>query len=69
MPGVCFDAVLCEGGDVDSAPENIVVVSGAGTGIGRATAQRLVAAGFGVVAVGRRRQPLDQLTAGLGQRV
>ena len=49
--------------------ENIVVVSGAGTGIGRAAAQRLVADGFGVVAVGRRREPLDRLAAGLGPQV
>lgn len=50
--GRLFDAVLCEGGGVDNAPENIVVVGGAGTGIGRATAQRLVTAGFGVAASG-----------------
>ena len=49
--------------------ENTVVVSGAGTGIGRATAQRLAAAGYGVMAVGRRRQPLDQLAAQLGPQV
>jgi 3-oxoacyl-[acyl-carrier protein] reductase len=38
-----------------------VVVSGAGTGIGRAVACRLAAEGFHVTAVGRRREPLDQL--------
>ncbi|MBV9445806.1 MAG: SDR family NAD(P)-dependent oxidoreductase [Streptosporangiaceae bacterium] len=46
--------------------QDTVVVSGAGTGIGRAAAQRLAAAGFGVIAVGRRRQPLDQLATELG---
>ncbi len=49
--------------------ENIVVVSGAGTGIGRAVAQRLAGAGFGVIAAGRRREPLDRLAAGLGPQV
>jgi 3-oxoacyl-[acyl-carrier protein] reductase len=38
-----------------------VVVSGAGSGIGRAVALRLAAAGFHVTAVGRRREPLDRL--------
>ena len=49
--------------------QGTVVVSGAGTGIGRATAQRLAAGGFGVVAVGRRREPLEQLSAELGPQV
>jgi 3-oxoacyl-[acyl-carrier protein] reductase len=43
-----------------SAP-GTVVVSGAGTGIGRAVARRLSAGGFHVTAVGRRKEPLDQL--------
>ena len=51
---------------MDIETQATVVVSGAGTGIGRAAAQRLAAAGFGVIAVGRRRQPLDQLAAELG---
>lgn len=46
--------------------QSTVVVSGAGSGIGRATAQRLIAGGFGVVAVGRRREPLELLAAELG---
>lgn len=39
----------------------MVVVSGAGTGIGRAVARRLAADGFHVLAVGRRTEPLDRL--------
>jgi NAD(P)-dependent dehydrogenase (short-subunit alcohol dehydrogenase family) len=34
---------------------DMIVVSGAGTGIGRAVSRRLVADGFQVLAVGRRR--------------
>jgi 3-oxoacyl-[acyl-carrier protein] reductase len=49
--------------------ENLVVVSGAGTGIGRAVAARLVADGFGVLAVGRRRAPLDRLASELGPQL
>lgn len=40
-----------------------VVVSGAGTGIGRAVALELIADGWHVTAVGRRREPLEQLAA------
>ncbi len=40
---------------------DLVVVSGAGTGIGRAVARRLAGDGFHVLAVGRRPEPLDQL--------
>jgi 3-oxoacyl-[acyl-carrier protein] reductase len=39
----------------------MVVVSGAGTGIGRAVARRLAGDGFHVLAVGRRREPLERL--------
>lgn len=38
-----------------------VVVSGGGTGIGRAVVERLVADGRDVTAVGRRREPLEAL--------
>jgi meso-butanediol dehydrogenase / (S,S)-butanediol dehydrogenase / diacetyl reductase len=37
------------------------LVSGAGTGIGRATALLLAESGYGVALVGRRPQPLDQV--------
>ena len=40
-----------------------IVISGAGSGIGRAAARRLAADGFHVTAVGRRKEPLDQLAA------
>jgi len=40
---------------------DMIVISGAGTGIGRAAARRLVADGFHVLAVGRRADPLERL--------
>ncbi|MEU7997348.1 SDR family oxidoreductase [Micromonospora sp. NPDC049060] len=46
------------------APRRIVVVTGAGTGIGRATARGFSAQGARVVAVGRRPAPLAETAAG-----
>jgi 3-oxoacyl-[acyl-carrier protein] reductase len=46
--------------------EDTVVVSGAGTGIGRATARRLVLDGFHITAVGRRQEPLVRLVGEMG---
>ncbi|HVB46382.1 MAG TPA: SDR family oxidoreductase [Streptosporangiaceae bacterium] len=46
-----------------------VVISGAGTGIGRAVARRMAAEGLHVTAVGRRREPLERLADQLGQNV
>lgn len=43
-----------------------VVVSGAGSGIGRAVAQRLAGEGHHVTVVGRRREPIEHLAADLG---
>ncbi|MFF2272332.1 SDR family oxidoreductase [Agromyces sp. NPDC058136] len=40
-----------------------VLVTGAGTGIGRATARALLAAGFAVTLAGRRRGPLEEAAA------
>ena len=40
---------------------DMIVVSGAGTGIGCAVSRRLVADGFHVLAVGRRPEPLERL--------
>ena len=40
---------------------DLIVVSGAGSGIGRAVSRRLVADGFHVLAVGRRPEPLERL--------
>ena len=55
----------------EAAPS--AVVTGAGTGIGRATALLLAEAGYGVGLVGRRPQPLNQvaeeITAGGGRAV
>ncbi|MET8567638.1 SDR family oxidoreductase [Streptomyces sp. NPDC004783] len=42
----------------------IVVVTGAGTGIGRATARAFAAEGAHVVAIGRRRRPLEETAGG-----
>ncbi|MET9428466.1 SDR family oxidoreductase [Streptomyces sp. NPDC003036] len=42
----------------------IVVVTGAGTGIGRATARAFAAEGARVVAIGRRSEPLEETAAG-----
>jgi NAD(P)-dependent dehydrogenase (short-subunit alcohol dehydrogenase family) len=41
----------------------VAVVTGAGTGLGRATAEVLGAASIACVLVGRRREPLEQVTA------
>ncbi len=43
-----------------------VVVSGGGTGIGRAVAARLAGCGQHVTVAGRRRAPLDEVAAGSG---
>ncbi|MGW7099893.1 SDR family NAD(P)-dependent oxidoreductase [Streptomyces sp. NPDC054838] len=49
-----------------TAPQSrrIVVVTGAGTGIGRATARAFAAEGAQVVAIGRRSEPLRETAAG-----
>lgn len=47
----------------------VALVTGAGTGIGAATTSRLVAAGYDVVAVGRRRDLLEGLHATHGDAV
>jgi len=43
------------------------ILTGAGTGIGLATAKLLLAKGVGIVAVGRRPEPLDALVAEFGR--
>ncbi|MQA78881.1 MAG: SDR family NAD(P)-dependent oxidoreductase [Streptosporangiales bacterium] len=46
-----------------------VLVTGGGTGIGRAVAERFAAAGDTVVVTGRRREPLERTAKELGDRV
>ncbi|MFF7890107.1 SDR family NAD(P)-dependent oxidoreductase [Streptomyces sp. NPDC020794] len=50
----------------NTAPQSsrIVVVTGAGTGIGRATARAFAAEGAHVVAIGRRSEPLKETAVG-----
>ncbi len=51
-----------------SATSKVAVVTGAGTGIGRAASVALAEMGYTVVLVGRRRGPLDEVEALLAQR-
>ena len=44
----------------------IAVITGAGSGIGKAVAQAMLAAGYGVVLAGRRSEPLDAVANGAG---
>ncbi len=49
-----------------SAPQKIALVTGAGTGIGKASALALLRAGYGVVLAGRRAELLDKAVADAG---
>ncbi|MEV0198545.1 SDR family oxidoreductase [Nonomuraea sp. NPDC050691] len=51
------------------APQSsrIVAVTGAGTGIGRATARAFAAEGAHVFAIGRREEPLEETATGYGR--
>ena len=46
--------------------ERVAIVTGAGTGIGRAATLRLLESGYRVVLAGRRREPLEELAAQAG---
>src|SRR3989454_1442594 len=49
-----------------NSPNKVAVVTGAGTGIGKAVAVALLRDGYRVVLAGRRKQPLDQAAADAG---
>ncbi|MBB3771423.1 NAD(P)-dependent dehydrogenase (short-subunit alcohol dehydrogenase family) [Angulomicrobium tetraedrale] len=51
-----------------NASNRIALVTGAGTGIGKAAALALGEAGFTLVLTGRRREPLDAVAAELGDK-
>jgi len=54
-----------------SLADRVALITGAGTGIGRATSLALAAAGADVALLGRRKEPLDEVAAligGLGRR-
>lgn len=46
--------------------EKVAIVTGAGTGVGRAAALGLAEAGYAVVLAGRRKEPLDEVAAEIG---
>ena len=48
------------------AGTKIALVTGAGTGVGKATSLTLAKAGYAVVLAGRRREPLDEVAAAAG---
>jgi NAD(P)-dependent dehydrogenase (short-subunit alcohol dehydrogenase family) len=49
--------------DAGSAMKKVAVVTGAGSGIGRAVATALIRAGYGVVLAGRRKEALERTIA------
>ena len=61
MPSKIFQPGLLDG--------QVALVSGGGSGLGRATALELAALGAEVVVCGRRQEPLDETAAAAGERV
>src|SRR4029079_10684512 len=49
-----------------SVMARVAVITGAGTGVGRAAAIALAAHGFAIVLAGRRPEPLEEVAAELG---
>lgn len=67
MPRECGRNVMDGAGDRRGGPgaeERVLVVTGAGSGIGRAVARAFLAAGWVVVLAGRRRAALEETAAG-----
>jgi len=52
----------------NSALLKVALVTGAGTGIGRAVSMALAESGYAMVLAGRRREPLEELASALTQR-
>ncbi|MGG7570561.1 SDR family NAD(P)-dependent oxidoreductase [Streptomyces sirii] len=55
------------GSTVPGTDRRVVIITGAGTGIGRATARAFATEGARVLAVGRRAEPLAETAAGAGR--
>ena len=59
------EALVVRGGSMDG--ENFALVTGAGSGIGKASALALARAGWHVALAGRRKEPLDEVAREIGR--